>query len=103
METIALSLRPLSLCIFVFGVVACGGTHDPPPRTPTTSAKAASPEGPAALGYSAKAIDAALDALWKERGIAPSGDCTDAAYMRRAYLDIVGTIPGREATERFLA
>jgi hypothetical protein len=40
---------------------------------------------------------------WKELGIAPSGPCTDEQFIRRAYLDITGTLPPAEAVLKFAA
>jgi hypothetical protein len=36
-------------------------------------------------------------------GIPPSGPCTDAEFIRRAYLDATGTLPSPEAVTRFLS
>jgi len=35
--------------------------------------------------------------------IAPSEDCTDAEFLRRVYLDVVGVLPTPEETSAFLA
>jgi hypothetical protein len=40
---------------------------------------------------------------WQELGIAPSGLCTDEQFIRRAYLDITGTLPTAEAVVKFAA
>ncbi len=40
---------------------------------------------------------------WAELGIAPSGLCTDEQFIRRAYLDITGTLPTAEAVVKFAA
>jgi hypothetical protein len=40
---------------------------------------------------------------WKELGIAPSDLCTDEQFVRRAYLDITGTLPDPAALKAFVA
>ena len=42
------------------------------------------------------------DKLRKLR-LLPSGPCTDEEFVRRVYLDVVGLLPTRAETERFLA
>ena len=39
----------------------------------------------------------------KKLNIVPSGPCTDAEYLRRVYLDVIGTLPTPEEARRFLA
>jgi hypothetical protein len=40
---------------------------------------------------------------WQELGIVPSPLCTDNEFIRRAYLDITGTLPTPEQVRAFLA
>ena len=62
-----------------------------PEKSPETpKASAAGVNGPAAL---AKSVDAAVAAKCKESGIALSPRSSDAEFLRRAYLDLVGKIP----------
>jgi hypothetical protein len=39
---------------------------------------------------------------WKKLGIAPSPLCTDEEFLRRAYLDAIGTLPTPEEVKQFL-
>lgn len=39
----------------------------------------------------------------QELGIQPSGACSDTEFLRRVYLDVIGTLPTPEEAERFLA
>jgi hypothetical protein len=38
-----------------------------------------------------------------ELGIQPSGECTDADFLRRVYLDVIGTLPTPDEASRFLS
>jgi hypothetical protein len=48
-------------------------------------------------------IDRLARAKFEEIGIAPSPLCDDATFLRRAYLDALGTLPTVEETKAFLA
>lgn len=48
-------------------------------------------------------IDELVIAKWKKIGLLPSELCTDAEFMRRAYLDAIGTLPKPEEIKSFLA
>ncbi|MBI1917747.1 MAG: DUF1549 domain-containing protein, partial [Planctomycetes bacterium] len=48
-------------------------------------------------------LDRRARAKFEEIGIAPSPLCDDAAFLRRAYLDAIGTLPTVEETRTFLA
>jgi hypothetical protein len=47
-------------------------------------------------------IDEIAAAKFTELGITPSGLCDDATFVRRAYLDAIGTLPTPEETKTFL-
>jgi hypothetical protein len=48
-------------------------------------------------------IDLLVESRLKELAIEPNAPTTDAQFVRRAYLDIVGRIPSLEETRKFLA
>lgn len=47
-------------------------------------------------------IDTLVNAKLKKLRIAPSELCTDEAFLRRAYLDVIGTMPTVEEYNRFM-
>ncbi len=49
------------------------------------------------------AIDAAVLKQWKALGVAPSPLCRDDEFIRRASLDITGTLPTAQEVKSFLA
>ena len=48
-------------------------------------------------------IDQKLIAKWKDLGLTPSPLCDDAEFLRRLYLDAIGTLPTPEEIRAFLA
>jgi hypothetical protein len=54
-------------------------------------------------GTAKNAIDAAVREQWKALGIVPSPPCTDAEFIRRASLDITGTLPAPGEVKSFVA
>lgn len=48
-------------------------------------------------------IDAKLLAKWKQLGLTPSPLSADAEFLRRLYLDAIGTLPTPEEVRKFLA
>lgn len=51
----------------------------------------------------ANAVDDLCLKKWRMLNIAPSPPATDAEFLRRAFLDVCGTLPTPEETRRFLA
>jgi hypothetical protein len=47
-------------------------------------------------------IDELVFGRLKQLGIAPAGLCTDAVFVRRIYLDVIGTLPTAEEAKQFL-
>lgn len=87
---------------------ACGGPEKPPARPPapaasaSASASAAPPPTPPP-GLAAAEVDRMLEAAWAKEGLTPAPVADDATFVRRAYLDIVGTIPSPEVARAFAA
>ncbi len=48
-------------------------------------------------------IDVLVRARLQQRGIQPATLCSDAVFVRRAYLDVIGTLPRLEEVREFLA
>ncbi len=48
-------------------------------------------------------IDELVFANWKRRGIQSANPCSDDVFLRRAYLDIIGTLPTPQEASQFLA
>lgn len=47
-------------------------------------------------------IDAEVDAALKQQNITPAPQSSDAVFLRRVYLDLIGTIPTHEEARAFL-
>ena len=75
---------------------------------PVTSKLAASQPLPHAAAtkpalLSSADVDARMRAQWEKAGVVPTAPASDAVWLRRAWLDVAGTIPPAEVTTRFLA
>ena len=47
-------------------------------------------------------IDRELKKIWEENEVKPSGRATDAEFLRRVTLDLIGTIPSLDKTMDYL-
>jgi hypothetical protein len=59
-------------------------------------------ESPAALAPAGK-IDELVFARLKKLGLQPSPLCSDAVFLRRTYLDVIGTLPTAKEAREFLS
>ena len=48
-------------------------------------------------------IDKAVQESWKKEKIKAEGKCDDSTFLRRVYLDLLGTIPNHDEAKKFLA
>ena len=48
-------------------------------------------------------IDELTAAQWKRVNVQPARLCSDAVFIRRAYLDVIGTLPGAAEVSAFLS
>jgi len=48
-------------------------------------------------------IDEHLENKWRKLGLEPSPLCSDEVFLRRVYLDLIGTLPTPEEVRAFLA
>jgi len=59
---------------------------------------------PADTGFVARnVIDEKLQAKWKSLGLSPSPLASDAEFLRRVYLDAIGTLPAPDEVKAFAA
>lgn len=58
---------------------------------------------PAAFKDQSHYVDAAVYAKLKELNLEPGGPCTDEEFIRRVYVDAIGTLPTAEEVRGFLA
>lgn len=100
-------------CLFVLAAGNCGtaiASDDAPPvktAEPTTAAESRSDVGRPELLNTPAAMTARVDELlakyWQAHNITPAEPSSDAEFMRRAYLDLIGTLPYPTEVEDFLA
>jgi hypothetical protein len=55
-----------------------------------------------AIGH-AESIDSILAAARQGAGVEPAGPCSDGVFLRRAYVDLIGTLPTAAEARAFLA
>jgi len=92
--------RRASLCAFRFaGIVTMGFTI----AVPISDAAAASPYETDVRQTATSRIDEPVFNRLKQLAIEPAKPCSDAVFVRRVYLDVIGTLPtGYEAREFIL-
>jgi hypothetical protein len=85
-------------------LAACGhAPAGPAPRTPRSVGPVESRAvGKMTASFGTEAIDAMLREAWKQEGLTPAPRADDATFLRRAYVDIAGTIPPADASSAFV-
>ena len=84
----------ISLNFAVVLVAALAG----PARKNTFASIAESRADPTSPG----GVDALVFERLKQLGIQPAGLCSDAVFVRRVYLDVIGTLPTAQEARQFL-
>ena len=69
----------------------------------TALAAAGASAAPNPTTQSTRRIDEICAAKWKEQKLMPSEVCTDAVFLRRVYLDVIGVLPTPQEVKAFLA
>jgi hypothetical protein len=91
---------------FAAGLLVAACDRATPPRSAPPVLGSPAPSGhalsPVPLLTSAD-IDARLRAEWQRAGVAPTPPASDAAWLRRLWVDVGGTIPPPEVVRRFLS
>src|SRR5215471_3659125 len=82
--------------------VSCG-TAPRPPAAAKTESRAPRPQAASIPSFEAKDIDLALRQEWTRAGIEPAPRVDDARWLRRVYIDVVGTIPPPSVITSFVA
>jgi hypothetical protein len=86
-------------------LVACERGAPPPVAAPppplAVTALPAAPAGPTLL--TSADVDTRVRAEWQKAGVHPTAPADDATWLRRVWLDVVGTIPPPEVTRSLLA
>jgi len=59
-------------------------------------------ERPLSYAIAGTAIDLPVQTAWRRVGIQPAPLCSDEAFIRRVYLDVIGTLPAAEEVRTFL-
>lgn len=91
-ERLAVTVRTVLLVVFGLGVAAPAFAAETKTEGSTASKAVVRPD------Y----LDAMIRAAWEENSIKPSAMATDAEFMRRLYLDLLGRIPTVQESLAFL-
>src|SRR5580700_4680132 len=98
-------IRPVALAAATALTFACdrGAPPAAAPPMPSAAPAVASASPLKATLLTSADVDARLRAEWDKAGVTPTPPASDATWLRRAWLDALGTIPPPELVQRFLA
>jgi hypothetical protein len=82
---------------------ACHETTPPATSHDASAVPGKTSATPVAMPFGPAAIDSMLRAEWVKESVTPSARVDDARFVRRAFLDVVGTIPPPDAVLTFVA
>jgi hypothetical protein len=85
-------MRRTLMCVVLLAVGAAVQGAEPQIVQPYERATAPAP---------ANHIDELVLAALQKRGIGPADECSDAVFLRRAYIDVIGTLPTPEEVASF--
>ena len=86
-------MAPTLISAFVLTVALAGAAVEMPAEGVYESPGALTPQG---------RIDELVFDRWKQLGIQPANLCSDGVFVRRVYLDVIGTLPTAQEARRFL-
>ena len=94
------SAASLTACLAASAALAFACNRAAPPaRAPVASSTGAA----AAPSFGPRDVDAMLERDWKDQGVTPTAPADDATFLRRVWIDVVGTVPPAEKVTAFLA
>src|SRR5580658_3782171 len=98
-------VRPIALPFaLALAALASCDRGAPPAATPAPVAAPSPSAAPSpAPPLTTADVDAKLRTEWKAAAVEPCSPANDATWLRRAWLDVVGTIPPSEVVTQFLA
>jgi hypothetical protein len=87
----------------ILALAACerGAARPVAPRSVASAAPSLAPVRAALL--SSGDVDVRLRAEWQKAGVTSAPPAADATWLRRVWLDVLGTVPPPEVVRRFLA
>ena len=90
-------MKVLLISVFMYGAAFTGGV-----ASPSLSPFESRSGGEATQAASRKIDDLVFGKLQK-LGIQPANRCSDAVFLRRVFLDVIGTLPTADEAKQFLA
>ena len=91
-STMTATVTTLALCAGLWSLVASAG-----------EGRVSSVYEQAGVATRGNAVDEAVLPMLRAEGIRPAPPCSDAVFIRRVYLDVIGTLPTAGEVRRFLS